>query len=156
MVYVIIGVLSILLVFVLAITISGTKRVAKTKKLQKSADLSFRKTNGTHNFNYAIKKFGYDSGKRIKIIIVAETNMSDVTYAFKTANVCTANKGRVVLKGVVSGKESSFEYTLTTLEPTITVNIPPELTNEKLHVQVTTEWTFSNNPLVEELEFDLD
>ena len=156
MIYVIIVVLSILLVFVISVTIAASKRVAKTKSLQKSADLSFRKTNGTHNFNYAIKKFGDDSGKRIKIIIVGETNMSDVTNAFNTGNVSTANKGTVVLKGVVSGKESSSEHTLTTLQPTITVNIPTELTNEKLHVRVTTEWTFSNNPLVEELEFDLD
>ena len=34
--------------------------------------------------------------------------------------------------------------------------IPSDLMNEKLHVRVETDWTFSDIPLKEELEFDLD
>ena len=155
--WVLIVILSIAFVVVVAATIAATKRVVKTNKMQQAADLSFKKMNGTHNFKYAIKKFSDANGKRIKIIIVGETNMSDVANAWNTATVSSANSGRVTLKGTESGRESVSEFNnLTNLQPTLTVPVPAELEGEKLHVRVETEWTFSGLPLKEELEFDLD
>ena len=53
--WVLIVVLSIAFIIVVAATIAATKRVVKTNKMQQAADLSFKKTNGTHNFKYALK-----------------------------------------------------------------------------------------------------
>lgn len=154
--WVLIVVLSIAFIIVVAATIAATKRVVKTNKMQQAADLSFKKTNGTHNFKYAIKKFSDSNGKRIKIIIVGETNISDVANAWNTATVSTANHGKVILTGSESGRQSVSEYDCNNLQPTLTVPVPAELEGEKLHVRVETEWTFSGMPLEEELEFDLD
>ena len=153
-IWILIPILAFFLVAVIVGTVKGAKRVARTSNLQKAADQSFRKTNGTHNFNYAIKQFGDSTSKRFKIIIVAETNFSD--YGSGVSGVNLATHGKVVLKGKVTGKEKTTEFDLNSLEPSMTVVIPSDLMNEKLHVRVETDWTFSDIPLKEELEFDLD
>lgn len=68
-----IPVIAFLLVAVLVGTFKSAQRLRKTHNLQKSADKSYHKTNGTHAFNYAVKKFSDSAGARLKIIIVNET-----------------------------------------------------------------------------------
>lgn len=154
LIWLLIPVIAFLLVAVLVGTFKSAQRLRKTSNIQKSADKSYRKTNGTHAFNYAVKKFSDSTGARLKIIIVAETNFSDFSQGLNAVN--TANSGKVTLKGAITGKESVTTFNFDNLEPNMTVKIPTELLNQKLHVCVETDWTFGNYPLEEKMEFDID
>ena len=121
----------------------------KEKKLQAAADYNFESRNGSYSFKYMVKGFTSTDGKKIKIVINPVLGFSDLT----TSSTNSANSAKVVIKGKMSGKEESKEFTLASLNPNVTMPVGAELANEALDVEVSSVWTLGGSRIEEKINF---
>ncbi len=124
-------------------------RLSKGKNLQNASDIAFTNVNDRHTFKYAIKRFR--DTNVLKIILIVEIPVSEI------GKMCLGLGAVITLTDLETNQEYDFNYTVASLEPNFSVDIPSSLSDKKFKVNIVTRWNFAScvETTVEEQEFEI-
>lgn len=157
--YIIIGILSVLFVFLVTCSTIGVIKQKKAKALQATADYVFKTQNGSNAFIYTIKGFNVEGEKKIKIIVQSRFGASDTKdYIFNSCatTICATifdkrSQKSTVCEALSLANELHLNYT---------IDIPSEYVDANgivdLDIDITSTWTLGSNVINEALHFNFN